>query len=82
MIKVFAARNMIMQTIHHDALQLEFECVKTDCNATEEDGCSKCHEETFENMAKLMELYKRCMNMDSHDEIELKGVKITREEQW
>lgn len=80
--RVWQAKTRIMETIYHDALQLEYEC--TDCTASvvKEEDCVQCQKEMVENMSKLVEMYRNCQEMGDNVWIDVSQVKMVITRQW
>lgn len=80
--RVWQARDRIMQTIHHDAVQLEWECTESTASCVTEEDCVQCRQEKVENMQKLVEMYKNCMESGNNVWIDVTQVKMVTERQW
>lgn len=80
-ISVRWAKVRLMESIYHETLCLEYECVEANSNecriveASNEEvfeaECNKCKQKKVGNIIKWATLYQSLMKMDEEDQIEL-----------
>lgn len=75
-------KDRIMQTIHHDAVQIGFECTDPECSYESMAECQRCAERCVLNMEKLLKLWRMCNYLPEGYEMDVSMVELVREEQW